>query len=404
MNDYEKDKRDQERERKQAEWEAKLKEREEKQIKWEERANKSQNHADYLVKLASSAEPFRDTALSDMIMTFASLGTYAIGEALKSPKEKFYEKESYLQSCSKKLREAREYFQSHKNDMIGEDKSRAYSAISSASDKLKSAWEELNNQKQKAWESYKRAKEEKAKEYAAKKAAWEERQRIKAEKQKLYEEKKKAWEERQRIKAQKQKEWEEKNRERERKQKEWEERKRERERKQREWEERQRERERERERKQREYEERQRERDKRQREWEERQRERERKREEYEERKRNRGSGRRKGGGCYITTATCLALSKSDDCFELSAIRHFRDNWLSKQKNGIEIINDYYRIAPMIVEKINKKNNNVKIYKEIWEVYLKLFFELIISENNEKAKVVYLRMVKNLSKEYLFNK
>lgn len=403
MNDYERELRKQEQEKKQAEWEAKLREREEKQKKWEERANKSKDYADYIANKAASAEPVSDSAFGEIIMTVATGGLYAIAEAMKSPKEIFNEKISYLKSCSKKLNEARDYFHSHKNDMIAEDKNRAFSAISSSNEKLKSAWADLNNQKQKAWESYKRAKEEKAKEYAAKKAAWEERQRIKAEKQKLYEEKKKAWEDRQRIKAQKQKEWEERNKERERKQKEWEERKRDRERKQREWEERQRERERERERKQREYEERQRERDRRQREWEERQRERERKREEYEERKRNRSSGRRKGGGCYITTATCLALSKTDDCFELSAIRHFRDNWLAKQKNGLEIIDEYYKIAPIIVEKINTNTNHVKIYEEIWEVYLKYFFELIISGDNKNAKVVYLRMVKNLSKKYLFN-
>lgn len=389
MNDYERELRKQEQEKKQAEWEAKLREREEKQKKWEERANKSKDYADYIANKAASAEPVSDSAFGEIIMTVATGGLYAIAEAMKSPKEIFNEKISYLKSCSKKLNEARDYFHSHKNDMIAEDKNRAFSAISSSNEKLKSAWADLNNQKQKAWESYKRAKEEKAKEYAAKKAAWVERQRIKAEKQKLYEEKQKAWEDRQRIKVQKQKEWEERNRERERKQKEWEER--------------QRERERERERKQREYEERQRERDRRQREWEERQRERERKREEYEERKRNRGSGRR-SSGCYITTATCLALSKSDDCFELSVIRHFRDNWLAKQKNGIEIINEYYKIAPVIVEKINMNNNHVKIYKEIWDVYLKCFFELIISGNNKKAKVVYLKMVNNLSKKYLITK
>lgn len=370
MNDYEREL--QEQEKKQAEWEAKLRVRKEKQIKWEERANKSKEYADCIANKAASAEPVSDSAFGEIIMTVATGGLYAIAEAMKSPKEIYTEKTSYLKSCSKKLNEARDYFYSHKNDMIAEDKNRAFSAISSSNEKLKSAWVDLNNQKQKAWESYKRAKEEKAKEYAAKKAAWEERQRIKAEKQKLYEEKKKAWEDRQRIKAQKQKEWEERNKERERKQKEWEERKRERERKQMEWE--------------------------------ERQRERERKREEYEERKRNRGGGRRKNGGCYITTATCLALSKSDDCFELSVIRHFRDNWLAKQKNGIEIINEYYKIAPVIVENININNNRIKVYKEIWDVYLKCFFELIMSGNNKKAKVVYLKMVDILSKEYLFKK
>ena len=402
MNEEERKLYEKEREKKQNEWEARLRERELKQKKWEERANKSNDHADYLVKLASSAEPVGDTAIGDLLLTVFTGGLYAIAESLKSPKEILNEKMSYLQSCSKKLKEAREYFQSHKIDMIAEDKNRAYSAISSANEKLKSAWAEFNDQKQKAWESYKRAKEEKAREYEAKRAAWEERQRIKAEKQRLYEEKQKAWEERQKIRAEKQREWELRKADRERKQKEWEERQKERERKQREWEARKLERER----RQQEWEERNRERERKHREWEqiqqERARERERRREEYEERKRNRGSGRRKGsGGCFITTAVCLSLNKPDDCIELSMMRMFRDNWLVNQKNGINIIEEYYRIAPLIVEEINACHDNAQIYKHIWEIYLYPFFKLISSGNNRKAKSVYLKMVYQLANKYL---
>lgn len=241
----------------QLEWEARLKEREEKQKKWLERVNKSNNHSDYILRLTNAAEPASESALGNLILTIATGGLYAVLESLKSPKEIFEEKKSYLRSCSTKLNEARDYFQSHKNDMIGEDIARASAAIYSVNNKLKAAWAEINNQQQKAWEFYKQAKQEQAKERAAQKAAWEERQRINAEKQKLYEEKKQAWEERQRIKAERQKEWESRQAEKERKQREWEERQRERERKKSEWEERQRERE------------------KRQQEWEERQRSRE---------------------------------------------------------------------------------------------------------------------------------
>lgn len=406
MNDKENELRDRERERRQSEWEAKLRDREEKQKRWEARASKSKSHADYVVKLASSSEPVGDSALGDVILTLATGGLYAITEALKSPKEIFNEKISYLKSCSKKLNEARGYFNSHKNEMIAEDKEYAYSAIASAENKIRSAWAELNNQKQRAWEEYKNAKEEKARENAAKKAAWEERQRIKAENKRIYEEKKRAWEERQRIRAQKQKEWEERKKERERKQLEWEERNRERERKRKEWEERQRQREIEREQKQREWEnrqrewqERQRERERRQQEWEERKRERERRKEEYESRKRS--GGRKSRGGCYITTAVCQSLAKPDNCFELNAIRKFRDNWLKHQEDGNEIVENYYRLAPLIVEKINNGLDSDRIYLEIWNSYLKQFFEMICGGKNEMAKKIYLNMVDDLSARYL---
>lgn len=252
--------------------------------------------------------------------------------------------------------------------------------------------------------------QEKRKENERKQKEWEQRKAEKEKKQKEWEQKQKEWEEKKRERDRKQKEWEEKKAERERNQREWEARKAERERKQREWEARKAENERkqreweakkiERERKQREWEERQRDRERKQREWEERKLERERKQQEWEDRKRNRGGGRH-GGGCYITTATCLTLGKPDDCIELSAIRRFRDDWLCNQKNGIEIIIDYYHIAPKIVDVINENEDSKLIYKDIWEKYLIKFFQLIQAKQNKKAQSIYLKMVNELSSKYL---
>lgn len=224
--------------------------------------------------------------------------------------------------------------------------------------------------------------QEKRKENERKQKEWEQRKAEKEKKQKEWEQKQKEWEEKKRERDRKQKEWEEKKAENERKQREWEAKKIERERKQREWEERQRDRER------------------KQREWEERKLERERKQQEWEDRKRNRGGGRH-GGGCYITTATCLTLGKLDDCIELSAIRRFRDDWLCNQKNGIEIIIDYYHIAPKIVDVINENEDSKLIYKDIWEKYLIKFFQLIQAKQNKKAQTMYLKMVNELSDKYL---
>lgn len=208
------------------------------------------------------------------------------------------------------------------------------------------------------------------------------------EKKKERERKQKEWEERKAEKERKHKEWEARKAERERKQKEWEERKIDRERKQKEWEERQRERER------------------KQREWEERKleraRERERKQQEWEDRKRNRSSNRKGGsGGCYITTATCSTLGKPDNCLELTTIRRFRDKWLAKQKDGNQIISNYYQIAPSIVAAIDEQKNNEQIYKSIWDNYLNRIFNLILAGKNKNAKTIYLKMVNELTAQYL---
>jgi hypothetical protein len=260
-----------------------------------------------------------------------------------------------------------------------------------------------NERKQKEWEERKAEKEKKQKEWELRKVEREKKQKEWEEKKKERERKQKEWEARKAERERKQKEWEARKAEKERKQKEWEARKAERERKQREWEERKIERER----KQREWEERQRERERKQREWEERklerERERERKRQEWEDRKRNRGSGRRSSGGCYISTATCLTLGKPDDCLELNTIRTFRDRWLSEQKDGLKIISEYYIVAPQIVKEIDSRANPKEIYERIWDKYLKTFFDLIISDNNDDALLIYLRMVNELKIKYLTN-
>jgi len=198
-------------------------------------------------------------------------------------------------------------------------------------------------------------------------------------------EKQRAWEERKKENERKQKEWEAKQKEREQKKREWEI-------KQKEWEARKIERER----KQREWEERKAERERKQREWEQRKADNESRRQSYQENKRNRGGGGKKGGsgGCYITTATCLTLGKDDYCQELMEFRKYRDTWLTE--NYPELIKEYYIVAPTIVDNIDKQGNRLLLYNEIWSNYLAECFQLIKASEFEKAKELYVFMVKKL--------
>jgi hypothetical protein len=106
-------------------------------------------------------------------------------------------------------------------------------------------------------------------------------------------------------------------------------------------------------------------------------------------------------GGCFITTAVMLTLGKPDDCEELSAFRSFRDNWLMKQANGNQLINEYYEIAPSIVAKIDSQVNAGEIYLRIWTKSLRVCFELIREGNNSEAYAQYEKMMKELRKTYL---
>ena len=101
-------------------------------------------------------------------------------------------------------------------------------------------------------------------------------------------------------------------------------------------------------------------------------------------------------GGCFITTATCVALGKDDDCYELNSFRYFRDEWLAKQINGQYLIDEYYKIAPTIVKTINKNIDRASIYKSIWDNYLKLCLSAIEKKDYEECKSIYINMVKTL--------
>lgn len=106
-------------------------------------------------------------------------------------------------------------------------------------------------------------------------------------------------------------------------------------------------------------------------------------------------------GGCYITTATCEEFNKPDNCFELTELRKFRDNWLLKQSDGPQLIQEYYLTAPRIVDVINSQSNRKQIYRYIQDDYLTPCLEYIRNQENEKCKQLYIQMVRTLEQKYL---
>jgi hypothetical protein len=56
--------------------------------------------------------------------------------------------------------------------------------------------------------------------------------------------------------------------------------------------------------------------------------------------------------GCFITTACCEVLGLDDDCFELRALRRYRDHVLAKQPGGAAAVALYYELAPMILARL----------------------------------------------------
>ena len=103
----------------------------------------------------------------------------------------------------------------------------------------------------------------------------------------------------------------------------------------------------------------------------------------------------------FITTATCLAYDKADDCYELMKFRQFRDGWLTREADGKALIDEYYRIAPKIVERIDRLTDAKAVYHAVWEEYLRPCLTMIESGRMAECKALYVKMVRDLQKKHL---
>jgi len=113
--------------------------------------------------------------------------------------------------------------------------------------------------------------------------------------------------------------------------------------------------------------------------------------------------GFKKGLFCYITTAVCRSLNKTDDCYELTLLRDYRDHYLMNSENGEELVKEYYNIAPTIVKRIDRGDNSAEVYARIWQDYLNPCIHLIEEEKKEECRELYSDMVRKLEKKYLYS-
>ncbi len=110
-----------------------------------------------------------------------------------------------------------------------------------------------------------------------------------------------------------------------------------------------------------------------------------------------------KKGLCYITTAVCRSLDKPDDCYELTLLRNYRDQYLLESKEGMETVNEYYNIAPTIVKRIDRQEDSASIYAGIWQDYLSPCVRLIEEGKKKECQMLYSDMVRKLERKYLYS-
>ena len=101
---------------------------------------------------------------------------------------------------------------------------------------------------------------------------------------------------------------------------------------------------------------------------------------------------------CYLTTACMRHMSTyfDDNCEELTILRWFRDNFVSK-----EDINHYYEIAPIIVEAINNVENNEKLYEYIYKNVISTCVNAIKTGDYEIAYYQYKHSILTLEEQFV---
>lgn len=67
------------------------------------------------------------------------------------------------------------------------------------------------------------------------------------------------------------------------------------------------------------------------------------------------------GQRCFITAACCETIGLDDDCFELKALRRFRDDVLARLEGGTAEIATYYRVAPAILDEMARRGERDRL-------------------------------------------
>ena len=92
--------------------------------------------------------------------------------------------------------------------------------------------------------------------------------------------------------------------------------------------------------------------------------------------------------GCFITSAACDYRGLADDCYELQMLRSFRDEYLLKTTEGIELVSCYYQEAPSIAASLIEDDDLNFSWREI-TACVKLIEEGKNKEATENYKLMF---------------
>ncbi len=102
--------------------------------------------------------------------------------------------------------------------------------------------------------------------------------------------------------------------------------------------------------------------------------------------------------GCYLTSACVEEMGLPDDCYELTTLRGFRDTYMKSTLEGRAEVEEYYRIAPLIVSAIDRDPDKDSILRGIYDNLIIPCIKLIEEEEYEKAHALYRDTTVSLKK------
>lgn len=112
-------------------------------------------------------------------------------------------------------------------------------------------------------------------------------------------------------------------------------------------------------------------------------------------------SGNNSSGGCFLTTACVKYKQLPDDCYELQVLRAVRDTIVEWDDANREMVLEYYRIAPQIVEKIESSGNSGKVWEDLYNNLIIPCVNFYEKQQIQEAVNLYVSTVTALKKQYL---
>lgn len=103
--------------------------------------------------------------------------------------------------------------------------------------------------------------------------------------------------------------------------------------------------------------------------------------------------------GCFLTTACVENKGLPDDCYELQTLRSFRDRYMRNSPDGAELVDDYYKMGPAVVRKINALECRTEVYDHIYGTLILPCLEMIEKEKFASSMRYYRDYVVELDRQ-----